>query len=157
VFTIKALWLEILKLYVHRAMRSERNDVEREITRTETRRNSLVSEIATLQSQKDSLERSTTMAQSLWTKSESIASTSAPLKELTNQKMHEYQALKEATDDFAQWTASAHGHTETMVTLCGTEASLRKMTKRMLESLLNADHSTVKAVCAPLKHLSISE
>src|SRR5436190_11256042 len=138
-------------------MRSERRDLRQDTSRTETRCNSLASEISTLQTQKAALERSVTTARDLWQKSEHIVTASTPVKDLVSQKLHEYQALKEATDSFTQWTATAQDHTETMMYLGGSEASLRAMTKRMLETLLSADHTSIKAICAPLKKLSICE
>jgi hypothetical protein len=79
------------------------------------------------------------------------------VKDLVTEKLHEYQALKEATDNFMHWAATAQDHTETMTYLGGSEASLRTMTKRMLETLLSADHASIKAICAPLKKISICE
>jgi hypothetical protein len=47
----------------------------------------------------------------------------------------QYQALKEATDEFAQWCFNAHGQSEVMVILGVDEDSMRRSIQRLIQNL----------------------
>jgi len=137
-------------------MRSERNNLQDRIERANTRCLSLDKQVSELERQQKSLDGAVSTAQNLWYKAETIESSTDPVKKQVHERIEEYQALKQATDDFAQWSAAAYDHADAMVTLCDDEDSLRRMTGRILQTLQNSEHESIKAVCAPLKSLKLT-
>ncbi|KAK3368004.1 hypothetical protein B0H63DRAFT_88736 [Podospora didyma] len=139
------------------AMRKDRERLQDSISSATTRKSSLQSEVSTLESQKKSLDKAVTSARALLQRAETMDMGSQEIKTLIQERLVEYQNLKESTDEFSAWTHDLKDQTATMKALGPSqEAMLRSTTKRIVDALLEKDHSDVKMICGKLKRLEIA-
>jgi predicted nuclease with TOPRIM domain len=134
-------------------MRKDRERLQGVINSANTKLSSLQSEVATLEGQKKSLDKAVEVAHELSLRSESIDSGSQEIKNLIRERVVEYQALKESTDEFSSWTHELKDQTASMRSLGASQSLLRNTTKRIVDSLLDKDQKDVKRICEKLKRL----
>ena len=136
-------------------MGSERKDLERKVNLAKTQKQSLESESKTLERQKDILEAAAKATAELLPRCNKLASSSSKTKSLVETRLTEYHDLILRTDDFGAWSEDLTNQTASMKAIGPSEARLRRMTRRVVKVLLDADQAEVKTICDRLGHLNV--
>lgn len=112
-----------------------RKKLQAKIDATATGLAGLKAEIATLEKQKSELQGEVAVTKKLRLEENRLQKSDQSVKSLLKEKLLQYQALKEATDEFAQWCANAHGQSEVMVVLGVDEDSMQRSIERLIQNL----------------------
>lgn len=138
-------------------MRQRLRNLQDDIDTTSTRLSTLASDVSTMEGRVVSLDQALVNARSLGPRIDALEAESAGIKTLVNEQLHEYQALKESTDDFAAWTRSVADETaSTRLLGLDSKAALRRTTRRVVERLLESEQGDIKAICGNLERLVIA-
>ncbi|KAI8677688.1 hypothetical protein NCS55_00486200 [Fusarium keratoplasticum] len=129
--------------------REDREKLRGEITSANTQIGSLTSEVSKAQAQAAALEKTVREARSLKDRVENMSIRSQQTRTLVCERLEEYQALKSSTDEFGAWTSELQGQTATaQVMSASSQVRLRRVTKKIVDTLLDKEQGDVKAICA---------
>ncbi|KAI8721476.1 hypothetical protein NCS52_00289100 [Fusarium sp. LHS14.1] len=134
--------------------REDRENLRGEITSANTQIESLKSEVSKTEAQAAALEKTVRDARSLKDRVENISTGSQQTRVLMCERLEEYQALKSSTDEFEAWTSELQGQTATAQVIgTSSQERLRRVTKKIVDTLLDKEQGDVKAICGKLKRL----
>jgi hypothetical protein len=114
-------------------MGKDRKKLKAKIAATAAGLEHLKSETATLEQQTSELQDEVAVTEKLRLEANRIRKSGRSVKSLLREKLLQYPALKEATDEFAQWCTNAHGQSEVIVVL--DEDSMRRSIERLIKNL----------------------
>ncbi|KAK3358444.1 hypothetical protein B0T24DRAFT_540427 [Lasiosphaeria ovina] len=137
-------------------MRKNRERLQGAISAASTRQSSLQSEAAALARQKQTLSTAVRDARELLARARAMGAGSRQMQGLVAERLAEYQALKESSDEFAAWTRDLQTQTAAAGALGpASQARLLSTTARIVDALLDKDQGDVKRVCGKLRRLEI--
>ncbi|KAK0703999.1 hypothetical protein B0T26DRAFT_658459 [Lasiosphaeria miniovina] len=137
-------------------MRKNRERLQGAISAASTRQSSLRSEAAALAQQKQTLSTAVQGARELLARAQAMGTGSRQMQGLVAERLAEYQALKESSDEFAAWTRDLQTQTTAAGALgTASQARLLSTTARIVDALLDKDQGDVKRVCGKLRRLEI--
>ncbi|KAK4183818.1 hypothetical protein QBC35DRAFT_542145 [Podospora australis] len=142
----------------NRKMRHKLKSLQEEIDTTDVRLSSLHSKVEMAEARVTSLEQVLTSTRSLQARVDALEASSAEIKTLVDDRLREYQALKEATDEFGAWTRAVADQTAPMRLLkpdsrAGLRRTIGQIVRRLLERKEEGD---VKAICERLGQLELT-
>lgn len=133
-------------------MCNNRRELHGEITSTNTRLESLTSEVSTAVSEVAAFENIEREAQTLRHRAEAIRSGSEEINTLIPKRLVEYQALKNSTDDFRSWISDLKGQTAAgQIVGVSSQMLLLDLTNRIVSTFPDKEVGDVKAICNTLK------
>lgn len=113
----------------------------------------LYSEISTLKEHKAAIGNATNAAQRLQRYCDWLGGITEEISSFVVERVVEYQAIKESTDDLTDWANGLRRHTETMRSWRSSKAQLRRTARKIVDSLLEKDDPRVQTICNQLKRL----
>lgn len=116
-------------------MGNKRKKLQAKIDAAVTDIKTLKAETGTLEKQISDLEGEVTITEKLRLEANRLQTSGQSVKSLLTERLLQYQALKEATDEFAQWCSTAHGQSEVMLVLGVGEDSMRQSVQRLIQNL----------------------